>query len=457
MGVVRLLVLTSVVHAKWSQDRFAISMWVDPIVPTAEFDARYAELAAANFTVLLGGFGAKGPDAVAASLAACERHGLKAIVDTCNGNSVPPGTCVESKTIASSTALWGFLMKDEPSVPQFPGLANWSTSIAKAAPDALRFMNLLPNYASHDMLQAASYGEYVDAFVHQVAPDVLCTDHYPHFMISSETANDTLDGYHRNLGVLRGRSLAASVPFWNFFNAMPFSNHVEPTEGQLAWQAFTSLAYGAKGVLYFCYWSPTLRADQEHAMHRSLLAMRQAAATAGAADAPGVFAKGGGLLTPVRYGVAPGADDHLSWERSAQYERASRVNGVLRIFGGVLLHAVSVGVWRLPEGPAAGCSIASLVETDAHGAPGQSELSQGRYLVGQFKLPDGRSAVLLQNQRHDVGLWPTVTLANSSQAPGLLEVDPLFGGERHVRDDSPMLPGLQLALAPGMARLLVLP
>eukprot|EP01050_Picozoa_sp_SAG11_P030835 SAG11_NODE_9294_length_925_cov_1.048426_3_plen_77_part_01 len=37
---------------------------------------------------------------------------------------------------------------------------------------------------------------------------------------------------------------------------MPFVGHADPTEAQLAWQIFTSLAMGAKGVLYFCYWSP---------------------------------------------------------------------------------------------------------------------------------------------------------------------------------------------------------
>ena len=34
---------------------------------------------------------------------------------------------------------------------------------------------------------------------------------------------------------------------------MPFAGHSDPTEAQLAWQIFTSLAYGAKGILYFCY------------------------------------------------------------------------------------------------------------------------------------------------------------------------------------------------------------
>jgi hypothetical protein len=59
--------------------------------------------------------------------------------------------------------------------------------------------------------------------------------------------------------------------FWNFFNAMPFGGHSDPSEAQIRWQIFTSLAYGAKGVLYFCYFSP--------AGH-------------------GTFARGGGVIYP---------------------------------------------------------------------------------------------------------------------------------------------------------------
>ena len=28
------------------------------------------------------------------------------------------------------------------------------------------------------------------------------------------------------------------------------------SEAELRWQAYTSLAIGSKGVLYFCYWTP---------------------------------------------------------------------------------------------------------------------------------------------------------------------------------------------------------
>ena len=56
----------------------------------------------------------------------------------------------------------------------------------------------------------------------------------------------------------------------------------------------------------------------------------------------------------------------------------------------------------------------------------------------------------------DTALRPTVNISTSaaSRPGGTLEVDPVSGELRPVRDDSPRLPGLQLSLQPGSARLL---
>ena len=51
-------------------------------------------------------------------------------------------------------------------------------------------------------------------------------------------------------------------------------------------------------------------------------------------------------------------------------------------------------------------------------------------LVGQSKLPDGRTALLLHNQNFDFTIWPTVILANAT------EVEPASGSEADVLDDS---------------------
>jgi hypothetical protein len=275
-----------------------------------------------------------------------------------------------------------------------------------------------------------------------------CAD--PFFELDpSSPANITTDGYHRNLRDLRAAALAADVPFWNFFNAMPFNSHLAPSHGQIAWQAFTSLAYGAKGVLYFVYWTPGASVG---ACHRSL----------GDACFGDGFGKGGGLVSPVSLGID--AHEHV-FEPTLQYAYASRVNARLHAFGTFLLGFTSEGVWRPHREGTAGCAIAALNETDASGKPGAGTPAQGEYLVGQFVLrgadggapaPAGSTALVVVNQRHDIELWPTVRLADPAAATRLREVDATTGAVRAVRDDSPNLPGLQMALAPGYARLLLL-
>lgn len=128
------LLLPLAATAEWHQDRFAISFWVDPMVPTDRFDAEYARVAAANFTALLGGFGATAPGTVALQVVAARAAGLAVIPSACAGECV------------NVTGVWGFQVKDEPAVPDFATLAPVVARIK--AKGQLAFVNLLPNYAS---------------------------------------------------------------------------------------------------------------------------------------------------------------------------------------------------------------------------------------------------------------------------------------------------------------------
>ena len=225
----------------WVQDRFVISFWVDPIVPPAEFDARYAEIAAAHFNVLLGGFGARDRNTVQAQLDAAARHNLVAIPSSCGGGKasasgsglVEPGACVN----LTSPALLGWQLSDEPAASSFAHLAAWTDAVAIASPSALRFINLLPNYATPAQLNASDYDAYVREYVRTVRPDVLCTDAYPFFEgpAAEEDRNTSKAGYVRNVRTLRdvARTSDPPLPWWNFFNAFAFGGHRDPTEAEL--------------------------------------------------------------------------------------------------------------------------------------------------------------------------------------------------------------------------------
>ena len=299
--------------AQWRQDRFVISFWVDPVVPLSRFDAEYTRIADANFTALLGGFGATNSSAVAYQVAAATKAGLVAIPSGCGG------------ACRNASGAWGVQIADEPSAKKFAELAPAVADVK--AQGKLAFINLLPNYASPEQFGVATYGEYVAEYMSVVKPNILCTDHYPNFDEKGggtpPRTNKTKDGYKANMLVLRAASLAAlpaDVPWWNFFNTMPYNANsaYDVSEAELRWQIWTSVALGAKGVLYFCYWTPPGR----------------------------TFARGNALMTPRAVpGTPPGTPyAALPQVPSDHYWQAQRINSKLIILGNWLLPMRSMAV-----------------------------------------------------------------------------------------------------------------
>ncbi|HOX56765.1 MAG TPA: hypothetical protein P5205_10385 [Candidatus Paceibacterota bacterium] len=391
-----LAVITQLGHAaaadpRFIQDRFAVGFWVDPPA-NEQTDARFAEIAEANFTFIIGNFGATTPAAVSNQIRLCEKQGLKTIVSMAG---LPPDR------LPDGPACWGYSLSDEPGPGAFPDLRKTVDALRLARPGKLAYINLFPNYAPAWALGTSNYAEHVARFLREVRPDVLSMDHYPRF--SPEA--DGRDGYCQNLEDMRQQSLAGNIPFWNFFNTMPYGPHTDPTEAQLRWQINASLAYGAKGVMYFCYWTP-----------------------------PGdEFPKGGAII-------------RRDGKRTRHYEEARRLNSRLKQLGPTLMQLTSTGVYRVrPKSDHA----AAL-----QGSPIRS-LTPGDYLLGAFAHADGRRAALLQNYHFAYSAWPTVEFDAPHAA--VLEVSPVTGQAAPVADDSPDMPGLQISLDAGDARLFLLP
>jgi hypothetical protein len=394
---------------------------------------------------------------------------------------------------STSPALIGYQIADEPLVADIPELKILTESIAEARPGKLRYINMNPNYADIDALNrgntltknVTSYPEYIDRFIKDVKPDVLSFDHYPSFSMDDaqvewkaeddvwSTAPISRAGYRANLALFRDRSMKHKIPFWNFMHVggLPGSWTPDPTDAQVAWQVFTSMAYGAKGILYFIYWS---------------------AAQYGV----GGTSRGGGIISPQSAHHLEYNDTNLYkfYKPTPHYEQVRRLNSILRIFGKVsrippplmttayslvvlscsrrvtqyLFSAKSVGVWHLP-GQASGnitaktngnsnstpCVVSYIGGGGEVKASAQDRTSSG-YLLGQFVLDDGRTALLLQNQDDRTSLWPKLNFSNEIRRErDVLEVDQISGEEATLFDDAPEEPGLQLLLSPGHARLLL--
>lgn len=383
--------------SQFQQDRFAIGFWVDP--PADEnMEAHYQDIADANFTLVLGAFGARTAADVQRQLELCVRHDLKALIGTSD---------FALADYPEDGACWGYMIRDEPEVADFPGLAQKAEAVRTAHPGKLGYINLFPNYASAAQLGAESYDDHVRQFMELVKPGVLSMDHYPQF----KPDVDGRDGYCENLAVMRKYALMHDVPFWNFFNTMPYGPHTDPTEAQLRWQINASIAYGAKGVLYFCYWTPP----------------------------GGEFPKGGAII-------------HRDGRKSRHYYEAQRINKALRNLGTTLMKLTSTGVYRVAPGddPRQVLEGAPLVALDR-----ASHDPEHDYLVGVYDHEDGGKAVLLMNYRFAYSAWPTVVF--DRDAAEVLEVSPETGEAAPVIDDSPDMEGLQVALDAGGARLFLLP
>lgn len=384
------------VHAAetFVQDRFAIGYWVGPQT-TENLRERYKEIAEANFTLAIGSHG----PTVGQELDLCAEFGLKAIVEPIALDKPVHPAC------------WGYLLTDEPGAAAFPDLARRAAEIRTRQPGRFGYINLFPNYASPAQLGTKTYEEHVERFVREVKPEVLSMDHYP--LMRPET--DSRDQYLKNLETMRRHSLQAGIPFWNYFYSMPFNDRLDPTEAQIRWQIFASIAHGAKGVLYFCYWTPGK-----------------------GAGGAGEFPKGGAILT------AEGL-------KTRHYDEARRINAELKKWGPTLMQLTSTGVARVKSGAdntaaLAGTPVRSLARV---GGDPASEV-----LIGYFKHADGRRAVLVLNHSHSFTAWPTIEF--DADPKEVTEVDKSTGEIHPVVDDSPELKGLQLSFGAGDARLFLL-
>jgi hypothetical protein len=189
--------------------------------------------------------------------------GLKAIVmdRTIEVNDKEAGISLEeiSKRVngiagktAGNKAVFGYYLRDEPGAAVFPGLKNWKDAWTKAAPEALAYINLFPNYANNEaQLQSKDYLDYLERYVSIVKPSFISYDNYS--LMNDGTLKK---GYFDNLGAVRNIALKNNIPFWNIVLSNTHFIYIEPSYASLCFQLYTTLAYGGKGISYFTYFAP---------------------------------------------------------------------------------------------------------------------------------------------------------------------------------------------------------
>ena len=148
-------------------------------------------------------------------------------------------------------ALFGYGVRDEPPVELFGRISEISDLFTKLDPNHPPLMDLFPGYAKPQQLGVDSYRDYVRKFVQQVDPVVLMYNHYP-FRV-----DHTVDtGWHRDLALFREESRRAGIAFCVFAQCQGIRGYLRvPTSEEIFRQAATALAYGARGIWWYRYWT----------------------------------------------------------------------------------------------------------------------------------------------------------------------------------------------------------
>jgi hypothetical protein len=274
-------------------------------------------------------------------------------------------------------AALGFLLRDEPGVPLMPGLGEVAAMLRQAMPGTWSYINLLPNYATASQLGTPNYEAYVQKFVDEVHPPLLSYDNYSLFN------GEMLDRFYTNLATFRSASQKAGIPLWNVILANSHFSYMEPTDATLRLQAYSTIAYGGRGIEYFTYFAPKV---------------------------------GNFRLAPV---------DQFG-HRTATWYKLRRLNNQIRELAPWLIKLHSTGVYHsapLPEGAEA-IAQSQLVK-QVRATNFQSPPVEPEYLIGEFRDDQGHPFLMIVNKSLKYSMRYAIDLKNQDQH--LVLVSPYTG------------------------------
>lgn len=166
------------------------------------------------------------------------------------------------KDYGGHPAFLGCYIVDEPLPPKFPLLRDIRKVFDSVTPDKLFFVNMLPVYGISAMenefwIEEAErreevYGRYISGYLETVKPPLLCYDYYP---FQGEFPEFGVD-YFVNLAVARREAQRAGIPLWVSPQAAVQGNMRALCGAEMRMQVNTSLAFGATGLIYFCWSMP---------------------------------------------------------------------------------------------------------------------------------------------------------------------------------------------------------
>ena len=242
--------------AAWSPLEFPISFWCGPPEPHITLE-QYRRIREGGFNYVMPPCSGATRETNLKSLDLAKQTGLKVFVSDGRIPANVPADEAGRKALDAALAeysrhpaLAGYFVGDEPSRDAFPALGRIAAYIRERDPRHPVYINLYPNYAPASVLGPGGYDAYLEGFIEAVHPFTVSYDHY-HF-----TNHGDRPTFFSNLESARRVSQKHGLPFWQIVLITQHFDYRKLKEGETRYEAMQTLAYGAKGLMYFTYWTP---------------------------------------------------------------------------------------------------------------------------------------------------------------------------------------------------------
>ena len=156
--------------------------------------------------------------------------------------------------LGAHPAVFGFHVGDEPGAPEFADACAAMRMCREVLPHKTPFLNLLPwHQGGLERVGATDWPSYLDSFITTAKADLLCYDCYAQM----NPGREGWDLYFENLRFYADAARRHGIPYWTTLLSMGHFRYRCPSEDDFRWQLSTAVAHGARGILYFHFYTGT--------------------------------------------------------------------------------------------------------------------------------------------------------------------------------------------------------
>ena len=238
--------------------RFPVATYAGPTA-TQTTDFRYLEMQQAGINIVLKMLNDPGlPESNRQRIEVGARHNTWSFVlDTLTSapdRAYLPGWKAGVDTLAAfywpQKGMLGHFLAEDPSPKNFASLGAINQRLAKKDPGHPGLVIFPDLSAPASRRGGMPYTTYLRRDIELARPAIIAVRSYP----LRKTAD--LATFVTTWDSVATVSSQMATPFWAVLNVSPFGSLRVPNASELAWQVNLPIAYGARGIVWFTYWTP---------------------------------------------------------------------------------------------------------------------------------------------------------------------------------------------------------